>query len=193
MNIAKEEKEKQNLNIIWRRLDLPGHEAVRLLFQDSFWHLNGTAVFSYNQQPCKLDYGIICNSQWRTVSGAVRGWVGNNRVETEITVDVDQNWRLDGKEIPEVGGCIDIDLNFSPSTNLLPIRRLNLNVGEEATVRAAWLRFPRFNLEPLEQLYRRIGHTTYHYESAGGRFITDITVNDSGFPTLYPNLWESEL
>jgi hypothetical protein len=38
-------------------------------------------------------------------------------------------------------GCLDIDLGFSPSTNLLPIRRLTLAVGEAATVRAAWLPF----------------------------------------------------
>lgn len=37
--------------------------------------------------------------------------------------------------------CVDIDLNFSPSTNLLPIRRFDLSVGASAIVRAAWLRF----------------------------------------------------
>ena len=68
---------------------------------------------------------------------------------------------------PAVAGCVDLDLNFSPSTNLLPIRRLNLSVGQEAAVRAAWLRFPSFILEPLEQLYRRVDATTYRYESAG--------------------------
>ena len=178
--------------IVWRRIDIPGHEAARLFTRDSSWRLTGTAVFSYNQQPCKLDYWIICNSEWRTISGSVVGWVGDKEIDVEISVDPLLNWRLNGEEIPDVAGCIDLDLNFSPSTNLLPIRRLDLKVGEEATVRAAWLRFPGFNLEPLEQLYRRSGLAIYHYESAGGRFVTDITVNDTGFPTLYPNIWETE-
>ena len=69
-------------------------------------------------------------------------------------------WRLDGRQRPEVAGCIDLDLNFSPSTNLLPIRRLELPVGGEARIRAAWLRFPAFSLEPLEQVYRRLGDRT---------------------------------
>ena len=84
-------------------------------------------------------------------------------------------WRLIGspcRELrPVVSGCIDLDLNFSPSTNLLPIRRLNLSVGQQATVRAAWLRFPSFALEPLDQLYRRVGESSYRYESASGKFV----------------------
>jgi len=99
---------------------------------------------------------------------------------------------MNGKECPEVAGCIDLDLNFSPSTNLLPIRRLNLAVGQEAVVRAAWLRFPGFTLEPLEQLYRRVDATTYRYESAGGRFVANLQVNAEGFVTYYPKFWQAE-
>jgi len=114
-------------------------------------------------------------------------------VEIELSVDAAQHrWRLDGAERPEVAGCIDLDLNFSPSTNLLPIRRLGLAVGQEAGVRAAWLRFPGFTLEPLEQLYRRVDAETYRYESAGGSFVTEIRVNAAGFVTHYPNFWQVE-
>jgi hypothetical protein len=91
-----------------------------------------------------------------------------------------------------VAGCIDLDLGFSPSTNLLPIRRLGLAVGQEAEVKAAWLRFPGLPLEPLEQLYRRIDVTTYRYESAGGSFVTELQVNAQGLVTRYPNFWEVE-
>lgn len=88
--------------------------------------------------------------------------------------------------------CIDLDLNFSPSTNLLPIRRLGLAVGQEAEVKAAWLRFPSFTLEALKQLYRRIDVATYRYESAGGRFVTELQVNEVGLVTRYPNFWQVE-
>jgi hypothetical protein len=73
-----------------------------------------------------------------------------------------------------------------------PIRRLSLDIGQEAKVRAAWLRFPGFTLEPLEQLYRRIDATAYHYESAGGTFATELQVEDAGFITLYSDLWQVE-
>ena len=110
-----------------------------------------------------------------------------------VSVEVDEGrWRLNGADCPDVTGCIDVDLNFSPSTNLLTIRRLELEVGEEAKVRAAWLRFPSFALEPLEQLYRRIDATTYHYESAGGEFVARLQVNADGFVVNYPNFWRAE-
>ena len=179
-------------SILWRKLDQPGHESARLFCQDSSWHLRGTAVFSHNQQPCRLDYLVVCDSGWQTLSGRVTGWIGDEIVEIELSVDPTRRWRLNGVECPEVAGCTDLDLNFSPSTNLLPIRRLGLAIGQEAKVRAAWLRFPSFKLEPLEQLYRRTDVAAYRYESAGGSFVTELQVSPAGFVTDYQNFWVLE-
>ncbi len=179
-------------SMLWRRLDSPGHEFCRMFLQESNWHLAGTAVFSHSQQTCRLDYLVICDSDWKTLSGRATGLVGDEAVQIDISVDSAHRWRLNGQECSEVAGCIDIDLAFSPSTNMLPIRRLNLAIGQEAKVRAAWLRFPSFDLEPLDQLYRRIDAATYHYESAGGTFSTELQVNEAGFITLYPELWQVE-
>jgi len=154
--------------------------------------LVGTALFAHDEQPCRLDYLVVCDADWQTLSGKVSGWIGTETIEIDLSVDSAHRWRLNGKECPEVAGCIDLDLNFSPSTNLLPIRRLNLAVGQEAAVRAAWLRFPGFTLEPLEQLYRRVDATTYRYESAGGRFVANLQVNAEGFVTYYPKFWQAE-
>ena len=149
----------------------------------------GTAVFVHDQKPCRLDYLVVCDSKWRTTSGNVTGWVGDETIDIEIAVDPSRSWRLNGTEQPQVAGCIDLDLNFSPSTNLLPIRRLDLAIGQASEVRAAWLRFPGFSLEPLDQLYRRLDLARYRYESAGGKFVTDLPVNASGLVTEYPGFW----
>jgi hypothetical protein len=94
--------------------------------------------------------------------------------------------------VPAVAGCIDIDLGFSPSTNLLPIRRLSLAVGVSAAVNAAWLPFPSLVFEVLPQVYRRAGQRTYRYESGGGAFVRVLEVNATGFVTTYPGLWQAE-
>lgn len=185
---------KNNLcdkSILWRRLDHPGHESARLFFQRDSWHLQGTAVFSHDRCPCRLDYQILCDSHWHTRSARVDGWVGKKLIEITLTVNPGQRWLMNGTESPPVAGCVDLDLNFSPSTNLLPLRRLNLAVGDQAEVRAAWLRFPSFRLDSLPQRYRRIDETTYRYESAGGKFVAEIWVNEDGFVTKYPNFWET--
>jgi hypothetical protein len=173
-------------SILWRRLDRPGHEFGRLVLRQASWQLIGTAVFAHDQQPCRLDYLVVCDSAWQTVSGTVTGWVGNEAVEIEISVDAAHRWRLNGTECPGVAGCTDLDLNFSPCTNLLPIRRLSLDIGQEAEVQAAWLRFPGFALEPLAQRYRRLDVATYRYESAGGTFVTELQVNPMGLVMHYP-------
>jgi hypothetical protein len=74
----------------------------------------------------------------------------------------------------------------------LPIRRLGLEVGQEAEVKAAWLRFPSCKLEPLLQKYRRTGPNAYRYESAGGKFVADLQVDANGFVSLYPKFWQVE-
>jgi hypothetical protein len=174
-------------SILWTRLDRPGHEFARIYRQDSSWLLSGTAVFAQEQQPCRLDYLIECDSQWRTSSCRVTGWLANQAIEIDISVDASGCWRLNEAECHAVSGCIDIDLNFSPSTNLLPIRRLGLEIATEAEVKAAWLRFPSFALERLDQRYRRIDADRYRYESAGGAFVTELEVNSAGFVTAYPD------
>ena len=178
--------------ILWRGLVLLGHESCGLFSRGSEWRLEGTAVFSHEQQPCRLSYKIICDEAWRTRSARVEGWLNKSIVDLQIKVDRSGQWWLNDAEQPAVAGCIDIDLNFSPSTNLLPIRRLGLAVGESAEVKAAWLRFPSFQLELLPQQYRRLSEETYRYESGGGQFVADLKVSRSGLVIDYPGIWQAE-
>lgn len=178
-------------SIIWRRLDKPGHESARVYGDGEGWYLDGAAIFLHEHQPCRLEYLIQCGMDWQTEFVSVDGWVGDEVVEIEIEVNKGDVWLLNGDEITSVQGCIDIDLNFSPVTNLLPLRRLDLAVGESQTVRAAWLRFPSFELEALDQIYTRIDETTVRYES-GGKFAAEFTVNDAGLVINYPEIWINE-
>jgi hypothetical protein len=178
--------------VLWRRLDLPGHEACRLATAGTEWRLSGGAVFLHEGQACRLGYEIACDARWRTLSAKVAGWVGDQDIDVEVLRDEAGLWRLNGEPVPGVEGCVDVDLNFSPSTNTLPIRRFELEVGRSAQVRAAWLRFPSFALEPLEQSYTRVGTNLYRYESAGGRFVASVEVDAAGLVTKYGEIWAGE-
>lgn len=178
--------------VLWRRLDRPGHESARLVEREDGWRLLGCAVFSHETKSCGLTYRIDCDRFWRTRSAEVTGWVGDETVLVQVAVDPSGRWLVDGAEAAELEGCADIDLNFSPSTNLLPIRRLSLPIGGEAAVRAAWLRFPSFQMEPLEQSYRHLAEDRYLYRSASGRFEAELEVDPNGFVTRYAGFAESE-
>jgi hypothetical protein len=150
------------------------------------WRLEGRAAFGHEGQPCALDYDVHCDADWRTTSGGVQGWIADREIRVTLAVGPGRRWTVNGAPCPDVEGCMDLDLNFSPSTNLLPIRRLGLAVGQSAVVRAAWLRSPSFALEPLDQRYTRLDLRRYRYESDGGRFRADLEVNDAGFVVRYP-------
>lgn len=178
--------------MLWRRLDMPGHEIARVDSRGDGWTLAGTALFAYEGRPCRLEYSVLCDPGWRTTSATLTGSIGTQPVALHVTVDEGGRWRLNDEICGAVEGCIDIDLGFSPSTNLLPIRRLGLAVGEAAEVRAAWLPFPALAFEPLAQIYRRDAETTYRYESGGGRFVRTLEVNPTGLVVDYPGLWAAE-
>jgi hypothetical protein len=178
--------------ILWRWVDRPGHEAARLSRQGEDWLLEGAAAFRAEDQACGLSYRIWCDQAWRTRTAEISGWVGDTAIAVRIEVVAEGVWTLNGEPVDAVKGSIDIDLNFSPSTNLLPIRRLELRVGQREAVRAAWMRFPSFELEPLEQTYERLAANLYRYRSGDGRFQRDLTVDDQGFVIDYPGIWRAE-
>jgi uncharacterized protein len=180
-------------SILWRRIDRSGHEYARLSREGTGWRLEGVALFEHERLPCNLRYIVSCDEEWLTKGAQVVGWVGSRVVDVRIIADTAQQvWRLNDQICADVAGSLDVDLNFSPSTNLLPIRRLGLAVGQRAEVRAAWLRFPSFTLEPLVQSYARTNEHTYVYESGGGSFVAQLQVADVGWPIAYENLWSSE-
>ena len=170
--------------ILWQWVDRAGHEAARVNERV----LSGTCAFAHDAKPVGLEYEIACDAEWRTTNARVRGWVGERRIEIDIRVD-DGKWMMNGSEVEGVRGCIDIDLNFSPVTNLLPIRRFDLKVGDAQLVTAAWLRFPSFALEPLAQRYTRVDESHYLYQSIASGFEALLEVDEFGLVVDYPGVW----
>jgi hypothetical protein len=171
--------------ILWQWVDRPGHEAARVIERV----LSGTSVFAHDANPVSLDYEIACDDDWRTREVRVRGWVGERRIDVDIRVDGGV-WTMNGDEVEAVRGCVDVDLNFSPITNLLPIRRLDLKIGDAQLVTAAWLRFPSFALEPLSQRYTRIDETHVHYQSLASNFEALLTIDEGGLVLDYAGVWK---
>ena len=156
------------------------------------WHLGGVVNGVLpDERPYSIRYRVRCDASWATRDAEVECRFGTAAaVRTVLERDPGTGrWSRDGAPQPQVSGCIDVDLGFSPATNTLPIRRLALPVGGEAAVRAAWLRFPELELVPLEQLYRRLAPERYLYESAGGRFRAELEVDGWGLVTRYGDYW----
>jgi uncharacterized protein len=178
--------------ILWRRLDLPGHEIVTIAPAADGWRLDGVAVLVESGRPCRIEYDIDCDLRWMTRRCAIRGHVGEQRVSLDVVRSSTGVWSIGGTEATALEGCDDIDLGFSPSTNLLPIRRLALPVGAHSVVRAAWIRFPELTAEVLVQTYTHLSADRYVYESAGATFRRELQVDAFGCVIDYPGIWRAE-
>lgn len=115
-----------------------------------------------------------------------------SRIEERlIERDAAGRWEMDGQDVPEVAGALDIDLGFTPATNTLPIRRLGLAVGETEDVTVAWFDPADRRLKPLRQRYARLDAHRYRYSSPDHGFEADLTVDDFGAVTHYPGYWDA--
>jgi len=176
--------------MLWRRLDIPGHDACRLDETTGDWQLEGTAVFRDQTGPAVLAYHVEGDAGWCTREAWVRGWIGDRPIALAI-LRTGQSWHLNGVAVSGLERCIDLDLGFTPATNLMPIRRLALEVGQAVDAPAAWLDIATEALKPLEQRYERRGEAEYWYEAPGFGYAAELDVGPIGFVRRYPGLWES--
>lgn len=179
------------VSILWRRLDLPGHDACRLLRRGGGWRIEGAAVFRHEAAAACLAYSVDCDEEWRTRQGAVHGWMGSQPLDLRIVRAPERAWTANDIPVHGLEDCLDLDLGFTPATNLLQIRRVALGIGKAADVPVAWLDVPAATLGKLEQRYERRGKSTYWYEAPRFGYSRLLSVGEAGFVEDYPGLWES--
>ena len=175
--------------LAWNRVDAVGLERFDLMREADTWRLRGTILLVHQGVVFEARYEVTTDPAWvtRAVAVDLRGPQGDRSLR--LTVE-DGRWRQeDGAEIEALRGCVDGDLSWTPATNTLPIHRLDMAVGQDQTMTAAWVRFPELTLEPLPQEYRRLADRRYRYSSAGGRFVAELEVDDNGLVTRYGDIW----
>jgi uncharacterized protein len=176
----------------WRRIDEPGDDVCVLEPNGSGWRLEGVAVFRELGVAAGLTYRVDCDPAWLADEARVTGLLGSHRVDLEIVRHGLGQWSVNGAAVFGLEETVDLDLGFTPATNTLAIRRLDLRVGESADDLAAWLDVSTGLLKPLRQSYERRAESTYWYESPDFDYAAALDVTPSGFVRTYPGLWEME-
>lgn len=174
----------------WRRRDRAGHDSCRLLRCGGDWRLRGGAAFLEEGRPSHLAYEVTCDAAWRSKAARVAGHVGARAVDLRISRSR-AGWRVGGVRAPALEDCVDIDLGFTPATNLLPIRRLALPVGESAASPAAWLDMRTLRFDVLPQTYRRVSARRYRYSAPTIGYAGTLDVSRLGAIVRYPRLFDS--
>ena len=175
-------------SVMWQRLDLPGSDFCTLSRTAAGWRLAGVAVAIFDGTPLRADYVVECDESWHTRETMLSVDTNGAKRQLHIVAAGDGVWTANGQAVDGVRDSIDVDLNVTPATNTLSLRRLNLAIGASAEVVAAWVRFPELTVEPLWQRYTRLSEERYGYESDGG-FTSELIADDLGLVIAYRGLF----
>ncbi|WP_299739422.1 putative glycolipid-binding domain-containing protein [uncultured Roseobacter sp.] len=112
-----------------------------------------------------------------------------------VEADGAGNWRdLIGKRpLPDLMGCIDVDIGITPATNTLPIKRLKLQEKQSFEITAAYVPLPDqidgdFLPRRAEQRYTCLtANRIYRYEGLFRAFTADLEIDEFGLVLDYPD------
>lgn len=177
----------ESLHAIWRSEQLESTEYFQYGGADGSRSLKGRVIVPHRERPMMISYQVETNLDWSTASATIR--YESPELTADMTIArVGDVWTLNDEELPHLRGCTDIDLGWTPATNTLPIRRLDLASGETTEIEAAWLRFPELDVIASAQTYQRIDEETWEYRSNG--FTATLVTDEGGFVRRYGDgLW----
>lgn len=174
--------------VLWQGLIAPSMERFILAAAPNGLEFSGLILQAHQGIPYVARYTIQVDQAWRSQAVEVELENGG-RTSLSLQDDGAGHWTGDREGLAALDGCYDVDLEWSPSTNTLPIRRLGLAPGESKAVSAAWIRFPSLQVERLEQTYERLDERRYRYRS--GRFTAELLVDDDSLVMQYGFNWKA--
>jgi len=171
----------------WAAVQWPGTEHVVVSGGPDGYLAEGVLVMAENGL-ATVRYSLACGPRWRfgTVTVSVTSAAGTSALT--LARDGDGTWLAGGRPRPDLGGCDDIDINCTPLTNTLPVRRLDWSAGKACDIDVAYVSVPELDVRKVRQRYTDLGDgTVFRYES--GSFRADLAVDADGFVVDYPGIW----
>lgn len=177
----------------WR--DWQGHGLEHCLCRESAEGLVLEGVVAgHRHGPYGSYYQVRTDAGFRTREVQV-AYVGGPKLH--VGSDGSGNWRdvIGNRALPSLNGCIDVDIGFSPATNTLPIRRLNLQAQESRDITAAFIPLRDqidgdFLPQRAEQRYTCLTPgRRYRYDGLLRAFTAELDVDDAGLVLDYPDMF----
>ncbi len=176
--------------VMWIPTKQPGLEHLHLIESESAISANGLVIGVEKNNPFRLRYEIECDAHWAVAY--IHLQLLDAEIPYSVTVRSDGagHWSTPpGESIPELEGCLDVDLSVTPFTNTQSIRRLGLKPGQSAEIAVAYFTVPdlRYNLQ--HQRYTcvetdKLG-AVYQFESMTSNYHAQLRVNSQGLVDTY--------
>src|SRR5882724_3796668 len=140
-------------DVVWEWADRPGLEHLSLTVGDGAIAADGVVVVELDGATTRLRYALRCDGSWRIRTASLSLEQGDARRAVALACDDAGSWRVDGIVRPDLAGCTEIDIQGTPFTNTLPIRRLGLRADAPQLLHVAYVIVPGLTVEPGTQEY----------------------------------------
>ncbi len=141
---------------VWARTDVPeGLGLGTLLPEPDGYRLEAGETVVVGEERFFTRFSVRTDLAWTT------RWVCAEVLSSQglesVTLDAHGgHWTgPDGVPLPELVGCLDVDVAATPLTNTLPIRRLGLRPGEYRDIAVVWIDIPSLRVRRVRQRYTR--------------------------------------
>ncbi|WP_076430961.1 putative glycolipid-binding domain-containing protein [Haladaptatus litoreus] len=181
-------------HIVWELVDGVSTEHLTVEFDPvrADGVVIGVAEDEETNEPFRVRYRVQCDD-----SGTVRGVeIGGLDKDSgiELEHDGEGNWIKNGKPVPELADCRDVDIAVTPFTNTIPIRRLDWKSGESETISVVYLDVSAMTAKAVEQQYtclEPVGSDSgmFQYESLESGFTAELPVDSDGVVEDYPGVF----
>lgn len=168
----------------------PGLEHVVVSADAGGWRARSQLILA-RPGLASVSYQVSCDPKWRFTELTIAVSSATAQVALVLTSGYG-GWRADGQPRPDLDGCTDIDINCTPLTNTLPIRRLDWSAAAAYDIDVAYVTVPELAVHRARQRYARLsgdqpGASPFRYES--GSFRTELPVDNDGLVVDYPGVW----
>jgi len=189
-------------NVYWQPWEGPGLEHLNLRLGGDRVRALGLILRMRDAAHFRCRYTLETDGDWRLrrLTFAVADAEDNAVARTSIEADGAGHWRVNDAVRPDLDGCLDVDIQITPFTNTLPIRRLGLDAGGNAEIRVAYLPVPELDLRPVEQRYTCLAPRDavggrYRYEGLFRDFTAELPVDGDGivmdYPETFRRVWQT--
>jgi hypothetical protein len=178
----------------WAAIRWPGLEHVIVSADATAWRAQGRVIIA-EERLASVDYEVRCDAAFRVKGLTITVTESAGQADLVLAADGDGHWQANGTARPDLDGCIDLDIDCTPLTNTLPIRRLDWSTGQAHDLDVVYVSVPDLSVSRARQRYTllvpgagdEVDQRVFRYES--GSFRADLSVDSHGLVVDYPGLW----
>ncbi|MEF9476603.1 putative glycolipid-binding domain-containing protein [Chryseobacterium sp. 1B4] len=175
--------------LIWQGIFYQSLEYFNLQSDDKGYTAESKIIGCHEDKIYALNYKILIDKDWTVQDFIIESEI--NTAKRIFSGKRNQNqWDINNVQHPEFNHFKFIDISLTPFTNTLPINNLRLPENSSLKIDVIYIDVLNHHIRPVQQQYTRTAANKYLYENIETDFKAEISVDETGLVTSYPELFE---